>query len=416
MTEVDPIEAQREATATIRGYVYQFDASILAVLGAGAGAKVTVEGVEDFDILSSDTDVYGQVKYYEAQKLTDSTLRDAILPMIRGLLRVPTEVRKRRHYMLYGHFKQAPAAAPVFALADLKRILVERPYKTDAKTGARARVEVNLQTELGASDQDLADFCGCFSVELSQSYDAHREAVVAALRDALDVSLAEAKAFLYPSALTAMAALSTGRSKPERTTTRAAFLQQIRPNIALYSAWALREESESFYCKQIRDLHFARLNIDSRDRFFVITLPDADGMDELHVLVQHIIGRWSSHRINAKPAKERYAPFFYCPALDADALAELKRRVVGDGHKITDGFAFQGADFSTEHLMLPQTRDYRVSARFVADGVQFAAALAAARTQRLIVQLHAGDAHPVDPAVQQIAIPIRSAGMARKIV
>ncbi|KMS52437.1 hypothetical protein [Sphingobium cupriresistens] len=87
MTENDALEALREATATIRGYIYQFDASILAVLAATSGQEVTVEGVEDFDVLSDEADTYGQVKYYEAQKLTDSTLRDAIVPMIEGFLR-----------------------------------------------------------------------------------------------------------------------------------------------------------------------------------------------------------------------------------------------------------------------------------------------------------------------------------------
>src|SRR5688572_13016267 len=87
MAEIDPLEAQREATATIRGYIYQFDASILAVLGATGGDTVTVEGVEDFDVLSADADTHGQVKYYEAQKLTDATVRDAVLPMLEGFLR-----------------------------------------------------------------------------------------------------------------------------------------------------------------------------------------------------------------------------------------------------------------------------------------------------------------------------------------
>lgn len=47
MADSGAIEAQRAATATIRGYIYQFDASILAVLGATSDETVTVEGVED---------------------------------------------------------------------------------------------------------------------------------------------------------------------------------------------------------------------------------------------------------------------------------------------------------------------------------------------------------------------------------
>jgi hypothetical protein len=42
MDSTDAAEAQREATATIRGYSYQFDASILAVLAANADEAVTV--------------------------------------------------------------------------------------------------------------------------------------------------------------------------------------------------------------------------------------------------------------------------------------------------------------------------------------------------------------------------------------
>ncbi len=116
MTENDALEALREATATIRGYIYQFDASILAVLAATSGQEVTVEGVEDFDVLSNETDTYGQVKYYEAQKLTDSTLRDAIVPMIEGFLRYPAVDRNRKRYILYGHFKQAPEDVPAILL------------------------------------------------------------------------------------------------------------------------------------------------------------------------------------------------------------------------------------------------------------------------------------------------------------
>jgi len=416
MAEIDPLEAQREATATIRGYIYQFDASILAVLGSTSGDTVTVEGVEDFDVLSENRDTHGQVKYYEAQKLTDATVRNAILPMLEGFLRYPTEIRKRKRYILYGHFKQAPDEAPAYALADMQRILVQRHYKVDETTGDKVRTEVNLQTKTGASDEELADFCGRFSVRLSEAFDAHRARTISELCAALGVSKLEAERYSYPSALTAMAGLSTGTTRNARTTSRAAFLQLIRPDVAIYSAWALREEGENNYCKKIRELHFARLNIDSRDRFFVLALADVAGANELHGLIQHIIGRWSSHRMGMKPAKERYAPFFFFPGLAETTVSELKRRLVDEGHKITDGFAFHGASFSTEHLMLPQTRDYAVSARFVSSADELEMALAAAKRARLVIQLHIGEPTVIAPAIQQIAIPVTGASMAKKIV
>ena len=66
--------------------------------------------------------------------------------------------------------------------------------------------------------------------------------------------------------------------------------------------------------------------------------------------------------------------------------------------------------------MLAQTRQYPVSARFVMDHDQFNAALAASKRGRLIIQLHTGEPHSIDPAIQQITVPISSASMAKKII
>ncbi len=148
MTEAEAQEAQREATATIRGYMYQFDASILAVLGATKSELITVEGVEDFDVLTDETQIYGQVKYYEAQKLTDSTLRDAILPMMTGFLRYPADVRLRKKYVLYGYFRDSAGVATSYGLADMQRMLVRAQYAVDPATKTRVKTTINLQTDL----------------------------------------------------------------------------------------------------------------------------------------------------------------------------------------------------------------------------------------------------------------------------
>ena len=415
MNEIEVLEAQREATATIRGYLYQFDASILVLLAAKPDEWVTVEGVEDFDIASPSYDTYGQVKYYEAQKLTDSTLRDAITPMLRGFLRNTAEQRARKKYILYGHFKQAPDQSPTTSLTDLKRMLVQRHHSADG-TGKKVHAVVNLQKQLGASDDELSDFGSRLTIALSPSFDDHRAHVIAELKSATGVSTVEAEGYIYPSAQTAMGALCCAADKVARTTTRQDFLQKIRPNIAVYSAWALREESEQKYCSTIRRLYFSNLNVDSRERFFIVTLPASDALEDIHGLVQHIVARWSSYKINKKPNKERYAPIFFFPKLDRGSLVSLKKRLYADGQLIADGYAFCGANFDAHELMRLQTRDWPVSARFVSDSDQFTAALSAAQRPRLVIQLYAVEPQEVDPSIQQIAIPIVSANMARKIV
>jgi len=416
MDSTDAAEAQREATATIRGYSYQFDASILAVLAANADEDVTVEGVEDFDISTATQDTHGQVKYYEAQKLTDAKLRDAVLPMLKGFLSYTPEKRERKRYILYGHFKETPTYPPV-DLAVLQRILVQGSFLKEAGDDTKKKkVETNLQLELKASDADLADFAGRFEIKITEPIEEHRARVVAKLAEAQRVTKVEAEGYTYPSAFTAMAALSMERSRETRTITRKVFLKAIKPDVAIYSAWALREESETVFCRRMQDRHFSALNVESKDRFFILTLADDDGVDDAWKLTQHVIDRWSSHKMSRKPLKERYAPFFFFPRLGAQDLAQLKGRLYGAGHTITDGHAYNDAPFSIQHLMLPQTKDRPVSARFVATADQLLEALAAANLRKLVVQLHTGDAYGVDPSISQIAIPITGASMAREIL
>ena len=65
----------READATIRGFNYQFDASIRLILEAGDNDSITVEGVEDVDVSDGLSINAIQCKYYEGTKLTNSVLK-----------------------------------------------------------------------------------------------------------------------------------------------------------------------------------------------------------------------------------------------------------------------------------------------------------------------------------------------------
>lgn len=415
MDSEDAAAVQREATATIRGYVYQFQASILAVLAAGDGEKVTVEGVEDFDVSTLTTDTYSQVKYYEAQKLTDATLRDAILPMLKGFLRYTPEVRSRKRYVLYGHFKETETV-PAVALDDLKRILVQRFYPKDKDSGEKKKIEVNLQDELKASDPDLSDFGARLEIKLAEPIEQHRGRVIKELALILKVQPVEAEGYCYPTALTAMSELSMERTNAARTTTRAEFLKSVKPNVAIYAAWSLREDTETVFCRKMRDRYFSTLNIESKARFFILTLAAADGVDEAWDLVSHIIEKWSSHKIKRKPDRERYAPFFFFPEMNAADLVALKGRLFNEGRVIIDGHPFDGAPFSTHHLLTSQTRDRPISARFIATKEQLAQTLDAVNQRKLVIQLHTRVALALDPGIPQIAIPIDSANMARKIL
>ena len=116
----------REASATIRGYIFQFDATIRKILASNAGDLCTVEDVEDFDIHTSALSSFFQCKYYAAQKLTPSTLRDAILPMLKNYVGLNPTERVNKRYHLYGHFKESSYVDNDITAETLKTILVRR--------------------------------------------------------------------------------------------------------------------------------------------------------------------------------------------------------------------------------------------------------------------------------------------------
>ena len=57
---------KRAANATIKGYLYQFDYSLLKILESENDDDIfIIEGSEDIDIYDTDTSVHVQCKYYE---------------------------------------------------------------------------------------------------------------------------------------------------------------------------------------------------------------------------------------------------------------------------------------------------------------------------------------------------------------
>ena len=414
----------REATASIRGYLYQFDASIFALLKAQPDEEFTIEGIEDFDHFSTDqTVLHSQIKYYSSKGLTNATIRDTILPMLESFLAMDAAPRSTKKFKIYGHFKGECVGELRLDLDRLKGLLVRRSKKLNGEgkpildgEGKQVWVTTDLKQELGASDSDLKDFCSRLEIQISEEFEKHRLIIIDALREKFGVTRKEAELSLYPTALAKLSDLAIGQNAKSRTTTSKAFIQSVKISPVVYSAWALREEGENTYCKKIRAQHFSQLNIDNSDRFFIFRLPATDSTSDVFDLINHVIAKWSSHRIKSKPNKERFAPFFYIPEMTTEELVIIKQNLISNGHEINDGFAFNGAKFNASKLVSGQSKSYPVSARFVSNEAEFAAALGAARQKKVIVQVHAGEFEPVDCVATQVAIQVSNAAMAKKIL
>ncbi|MFR3411665.1 MAG: hypothetical protein ACLTS1_03755 [Coprococcus sp.] len=95
----------RDAVDTIKGYYYQFDYFIFQLISlVNEEDTVTIEGIEDVDILEEKEMVAVQCKYYAKTEYNHSVIAKPIRLMLKDYVNRTPEKRKIR-YKLYGKYQ-----------------------------------------------------------------------------------------------------------------------------------------------------------------------------------------------------------------------------------------------------------------------------------------------------------------------
>jgi hypothetical protein len=233
------MSASRAAVAPLTGYAYQFDLSILAILRARPGESVTVEGVEDIDIFSSDTAMAVQCKYYSSREYALTSLRSAILPMLDAFT-----AGRRWKYRLHVYFQTDGDREPhTLTLDELKFALTEHKRRPVARTV--------LHFEQW-NDVELRDFLDNFEIVHGLEIEAQKVLVHSGLAAALGCSVDDTRELFYGNALTAVLALATKHDEAKRTTTREAFLASIDRKSILFTRWHRELLGETRFSREVR--------------------------------------------------------------------------------------------------------------------------------------------------------------------
>ena len=404
----------RDACATIQGYLYQFDATILSILDLQDNDSVTIEGIEDFDVFKKNMSELFQCKYYEATRLTRSTIRDAILPMIKGFLRLNSKERAKRQFHLYGYFKDSVPEEKTLSGDEIKKSLIRKERTT--RSGTSHLDAIDVQEEIGATDQDILEFSTQLTIHITEEYSGHRRKVIEALKKSCKTTLHEAEGFLYPSARTIVSSIATAKDPAARQLTKADFISSVIPSRALYNAWSLRELGEKTYCSSLRTEHFSQRNIDAAHRIFVVDSDLATTDAELISVCHALKRKWSSHRSRRKPDAERYAPFVFFRELPADRLVALKTLLHEEDVRFVDGYAFLGSTFSVEQLCGQQTYSNQLSLRIITSAEDFASTVATIKGMRLIYDFFGDKPTNCSGNCTQISIPVTSVRMIENII
>ncbi|WP_058959130.1 DUF4297 family anti-phage-associated protein [Type-E symbiont of Plautia stali] len=363
MLEVDK---KREATASIRGYFYQLDASLLEILNAGLNESIVIEGIEDFDRYTDEGVIYGQVKYYAEQNLTDSVLRDPLHKLFVHFHGLEEAQRAGRKYLLYGHFSEVKIDIGELSVERFKSVM---EYRKEVKVadGTKSYEKKSLLDGMAAPDELIEVFCKSFSIQISTEFSEHRNLVIEAIRKNQNVSRFEAEGFHYPMAFDYIATLATKKDHNDRKATRLDLQELLKGTQAIHNRWLLREKDVSEYAKHMKGLYFSLTNGAGIVRAFIIECSAATDDSVVCDQLRAIGNNWSSAKNRRIPNSERYAPFILLRGADEKLIMQVKNVLFDTGTVFVDGFPYRGSPFRIDHVHSQQTQEHQIEIRFVDD-------------------------------------------------
>ncbi|RYG97661.1 MAG: hypothetical protein EON58_09200 [Alphaproteobacteria bacterium] len=412
MTEVD---TRREATASIRGYFYQLDATLLEVLSDTEDKVFKIEGIEDIDSYSDTTIEYSQVKYYEGQSLTPSVLREPLFKLFHHYLGLQPAERAIRKYKLYGHFKDVKVDIAPLSTEGFKQTMAyeERP-KEDGKT---VRIKKSMLDGLAVDDDLIGTFCGLFNFQESKQFDAQKNNVITHVRKLASVGALEAEGLHYPRLLKIVSDLAVEKDHEKRVITKTSLIDSFRQSRVIFDRWLLREKGDDSYARDIRRLHFTSLNAAGVVRVFAIAVNIAEDPDALADIMIIIAKKWSSSKMKRIPEKDRYAPYLLFRGASIATVEAAKRRAFAQGLIFVDGYPFKGAEFDLTSIRTDQTESTPIAMRVLESVDHLEEVLGSrSRKQHVVYDFFAESPMDLDTDARTISIPITNLGMILKII
>ncbi len=322
--------SDRIADSTIKGFLYQFNKTILEVANADDEDVITVEGVvEDVDVLSASGELEAiQCKYHESkEKFTPSLIFKPLLQMAEAYDKNPTAKIK------YTIFIFVPNEA--HGEKDIERSILESALATTDKSLSKIVSRI--------SDKfDKDEFLENTRIVFGPSLDEIEGSAKAAL-ELLGIQGSDVDTLLYPNSIAKIAKLSSIKAETDRQITKAKLYKYL--SSATYTAvskWTLALRNRSQILKNIKQQLSSYFSQNSRDRYFYIDKNEIDDYEEKVVV---FFGNYIK-KYYSKPSHLK-APTFIIND-DFEAIRDLESRLYKKGIKANTGLV--GNTFEVDHF------------------------------------------------------------------
>lgn len=351
----------RSANATIKGYFYQFDHTILQILQASSNdSSVVIEGIEDVDVEDDNDSVLVQCKYYEGTEYNHSVIKDAVIQMLRHYHDAGLFEQQQLRYRLFGHYQAGHGKLPqAFDLAFLKKHFLTYKDKTQQPEHDR----------LGITDVQLTHFQKLLEININApSYETQQSQVMALLKTQIpNCQKEDAEVFYYPNAINVIQGLAIMKDISDRKITRAKFVADVNCKEIVFSRWLHQKFGDEHYAKSIKRRHFkfTSTKVPCASRIFVIDTTGEFDITEVTSLLAKLGRRFSHVEHKSTPQKDRFCPYVLLRDLPPQDLVSLKRNLLHQGIKFVDGYPFQGADFDPKLVAAAPTKENLIQLKFI---------------------------------------------------
>ena len=186
----------RDAVATLKGYFYQFDFTILQLLRLNnINDIVMVEGIEDVDITSEDCKTAIQCKYYESTEYNHSEIAEAIRYFLNDYVERKNKNLKEIKYMLYGYYSKGQEKLPsLIDVPFLKAKFLTHRRKKDGG-GYEKFKEYEL---LALSDIEIESFLKSLKIDVNaQKIETQLQEIYKQIIDIFHCTMFEAEHYYY---------------------------------------------------------------------------------------------------------------------------------------------------------------------------------------------------------------------------
>lgn len=399
----------RSANATIKGYFYQFDQTIMQVLQASnSQASFVVEGIEDIDVVDGDDSAFVQCKYYEGSDYNHSVIKDAVIAMLRHFHKEGCSLNQKARYRLHGHFKSGQEKLP--ASYDLDFL------KKNFLTYEQKKVTHEVHTELHVTREQLTYFKSLLDIDVNaSSYDEQYESIVSLLKSCFSGSGNDAEHFYYPNAINVVQRLAIKADENDRRITKSQFLRDVDRKEVVFSQWLQKMYGDAHYAKLVkrRHFHFQGTKVPPAARLLIVDMSGEYDLSKAKALLDRIAQRLSHVERRRTPPEDRFCPFVLLLGIAESELVGLKTELRKQGTRFTDGYPFNGSDFDPNLLAHSPTKENQLKLKFI-PGEDRIKAVTAAISGSVIEIFDFYKAAPlahtsVPPGVQHHAIRVSSA-------